>query len=540
MKISIDLRWQEYRYFPYEKHLAKREAEALLGIKPENQRGVLCASVSRFVPEVLERLTYFREVRLNGTSTLVPVQARLEASAIRRRLSSANLELFSEEPLSLTRQSTRYSAHGLHEYRGKFNPQIVRAIGNILELPKGAWVLDPFCGSGTSLLECAHIGWNAIGIDLNPLGVFIANAKLQALRIPSRVLGEQVRELVQRLAARTRDLNFAKPFTASDYGTIRAPKGFTLPNREYLERWFAPSVLAQLECIESEIRRLSHPHVQDIARVVLSDGLRAASYQDPGDLRIRRRKDPRPNYPAIPSFVTTLIQRTETILRAKEVIDDVQGVQCAILGDSRQAVSVNVAQTIGHQPTFDCVITSPPYATALPYIDTQRLSLAFLGLVTCQELRDLEKVLIGNREITSRERDLEEQQIDTAAGLLPRQVIRLCRMLSELALRSGNGFRRRNVPALLLRYFRDMRNVFDSVLPVVRRGGAFALVVGPNRTTLAGREITIDTPRLLAEVAEHAGWQVREVIALDAYPRFDVHRKNSITREALIIVERGA
>src|SRR5205814_1650952 len=73
-------------------------------------------------------------------------------------------------------QPTRYSAHGLHDFRGKFNPQIVRAIGNLLALDEGACVLDPFCGSGTTLLEGAHIGWNVAGVDLNPLVVLISFA----------------------------------------------------------------------------------------------------------------------------------------------------------------------------------------------------------------------------------------------------------------------------------------------------------------------------------------------------------------------------
>src|SRR5690606_18912422 len=98
----------------------------------------------------------------------------------------------------INRQSTRYSAHGLHEYKGKFNPQIVRAILNILGIPAGSNVIDPFCGSGTALLECAHLGMYARGTDINPLAVFIANAKLLAVRTPAAALAQGLDSVLRR------------------------------------------------------------------------------------------------------------------------------------------------------------------------------------------------------------------------------------------------------------------------------------------------------------------------------------------------------
>ena len=540
MKLFIELKWQAYRYFPYEKRLALREVKTLLGVKPKSMKTGLRARLSKTSSNLLERLTYFREIRLDGTANLIPLQTRLEASAFSKDIRHRKVTSIREGAPVLTRQSTRYSAHGLHDYKGKFNPQIVRAIGNLLKLAEDAWVLDPFCGSGTSLLECAHFGWNALGIDLNPLAVFISNTKLEAMKVNPDVLQEQVRGLVEQLLRRVRDLDLNKPLTPLAFQHLRPIVDVELPNRAYLEKWFPPSVLAQLECIEGEIRSLESAAVQNIARVVLSDGLRAVSWQDPRDLRIRRRKDARQNYPAIPSFVTALTQRTDTIIRARAVLGKTRGVQRAVLGDSRNGLSRNIPipRLAGEACLFDCVITSPPYATALPYVDTQRLSLAFLGLLRQDEIGRSERLLIGNREITLRERESEEENLDEPCDLLPREVLGFCRRIQRLAARSDGGFRRRNVPSLLFRYFRDMRCVFSSIFRFVRPGGHFALVVGPNRTTLGEKEIRIDSPHLLTLVAQHVGWRPREIIPLNAYPRFDLHRKNSITAEALVILSR--
>jgi site-specific DNA-methyltransferase (cytosine-N4-specific) len=165
--------------------------------------------------------------------------------------------------------------------------------------------------------------------------------------------------------------------------------------------------------------------------------------------------------------------------------------------------------------------------------------LAFLGLLSPTELRVTENEVIGNREISKSQRECEEAALKRAESQLPAAVVHLCLQAQRLAAKPGNGFRRRNVPALLVRYFRHMSEVLRIVRTKIRRGGSFAMVVGPNRTTLDGELLVIDTPHLLGVVAESVGWRVEESIALDAYQRFDLHRQNSITSERLVVLRRN-
>ena len=88
-----------------------------------------------------------------------------------------------DDTLKATKQHTRYSTHGIHEYKGKFNPQVVHCLMNIFGVKEGSYVLDPFDGSGTTLLECAHANVKAYGTDINPMACFIANTKVKALSI---------------------------------------------------------------------------------------------------------------------------------------------------------------------------------------------------------------------------------------------------------------------------------------------------------------------------------------------------------------------
>jgi hypothetical protein len=193
-----------------------------------------------------------------------------------------------------------------------------------------------------------------------------------------------------------------------------------------------------------------------------------------------------------------------------------------------------------HATQFDAAICSPPYATALPYIDTQRLSLAMLGLVPASTLRQVERDLIGNREIGDRQRKDLESGILANTAHLPAEVASFCQMLLKLAESSrDHGFRRRNVPGLVYKYFVDMAQVFASVGELIQEGGRFVLLVGRNKTTLKGKLVEIDTPTLLASVAVTKGWVVDETLRLDTYKRFDLHRANSITHETLLILRRS-
>ena len=74
----LRLLWHDYRYFPYERMLAEREARLLFGVKPEEDGGLLLKT-KRPPGSNAQRLTYFKAVQ-NGVATVVPDQAKLEAS----------------------------------------------------------------------------------------------------------------------------------------------------------------------------------------------------------------------------------------------------------------------------------------------------------------------------------------------------------------------------------------------------------------------------------------------------------------------------
>jgi hypothetical protein len=490
--------WHDYRYYPYERDLARREVLSVLGLEgiEETSHGLrLPAGIDH---EKADRLTYFAQIQVGGNATDT-AQARLEEAARNGR----------------TRQATRYSVHGLHEYKGKFNPQVAKAVLNIFGVGEGTRVLDPFCGSGTTLVECAHLGAIGVGTDLNPLAVFVANAKLCSLSIPASVMHGDLLRLEKQLA-RMSVPRLASARSARDH---------------YLRAWFEDEQLALIEAVKKAIFS-SCPDRSDVFLALASNLLRDYSDQDPNDLRIRRRSSPLPETPFQDAFLAACRKFIDRVEATQGVLGVRNATGEALLGDVRDLAEVPV------KGSFDAAITSPPYATALPYIDTQRLSLVWLGLCEPEGIGPLEGVLIGSREVKKRQQQQLALELKENAKRLPKAQLDFCRELAA-AVGPTDGFRRRAVPILLYRYFCDMSDGFRSVASQVRKGAPYALIVGHNHTVLSGVRRDIDTPKHLAEIAASTDWVISEVIPLQTYPRYGYHAVNAVEAETLLILRNG-
>ncbi len=504
MLSDINLYWHNYRYMAYEKELAHREVINLL--KPYDilsTKGGLRVT-GKISDESLYRLVYFREFQANDV-VHPTLQNILEKSVATNGTHN--------------KQSTRYSVHGLHEYKGKFNPQIVRSILNILDASPTAVVFDPFCGSGTTLVECTHVKNNAVGCDINPLAVLISNAKLQALTVPANNLSSCFQNILKHYSATILKWN------KEEKETERV---------KYLQSWFYPEILKQIECLKASVLD-NTIEWQNIFFVLISDLLREYSLQEPKDLRIRRRYSPMPTRP----IIEAIQKKGEQFFKNLEATQNVIGVNNieshAYITDSR--IIGDNPMGWNFQPLYDVAITSPPYVTALPYIDMQRLSIIWLGLCKPSEIGITEARLTGSREYANGEQKNWSESLARNDHHLPEDVYEYCLILKK-AISSNDGFRRVAVPSLLYRYLSDMQKVFYNVINIVKKGSPFALVVGHNHTILGGMRFDIDTPNLLKRIAENCGWTHHESIILQTYQRYGIHMTNAVRSEELLILRK--
>jgi hypothetical protein len=235
-----------------------------------------------------------------------------------------------------------------------------------------------------------------------------------------------------------------------------------------------------------------------------------------------------------------LVKEIEKLKAGMAVVGEAKGMASAELRDARTLE--RKTHPILSRRLVDAIVTSPPYANALPYIDTDRLSLLVLGLMSSRARNQLQKQIIGNREIQDSERRALEAEMEGATGLrtFPGAVSDQIRRILDENRRHLVGFRRRNVPSLLYQYFRDMRTVMSKLRVVVKRGGRAFVVVGDSTTKLgSGDEVTIRTADHLATLSEQVGWKAIEVWPITVTVEGLVHVRNAITENKILVLQRN-
>lgn len=249
------------------------------------------------------------------------------------------------------------SVHALHRFAGNFIPQIPAHLIQILSSP-GEVVLDPFVGSGTTVIEALRLNRNALGNDRTRACVFIAETKVRALQTPFRA------ELRQELAG-----ELAWPHLCQSTQTGAQGEGSSTA----LDKWYSPSTLAQLRFLWKMIERVED-NQRPLLQLIFSDVL--FSCASTGNALTSGGKPRRhhwgwiadnvvPKQPADHDATSIFLERllaTETI-QAAAPTSSVSG--RIIHGDARK---LDVASD-----SIDLIITSPPYVGMIDYALAHRL-----------------------------------------------------------------------------------------------------------------------------------------------------------------------
>lgn len=98
-----------------------------------------------------------------------------------------------------TRSVNQCLTHWFYPYKGKYHPQMIRALLNIIDAKEGDTILDPFIGSGTTALECQLLNIRCIGTDVSPLCITLSKVKTQSLDVL-----EKIKELKDTVSAKTK------------------------------------------------------------------------------------------------------------------------------------------------------------------------------------------------------------------------------------------------------------------------------------------------------------------------------------------------
>ena len=519
---------------PFERHLARLELSAILGgievheKKLPNDVIEVSFTTRKSIKKIADKLTYWESVQ--GKNYYYTLQALRESTVnvVRNGISldelSASLP-FTGEVLLPNRRCLRYATHGIHEYKGKFFPQLVRALLNVAGLDSpNKKILDPMCGSGTTLVEAVLENHNATGIDMNPLSIFISKTKCSILGVDANLIESEYLKLRDVLLK-------AKPIRS--ISKLKYYKTLPQKDQDYLMNWFADAVLCDLDQLSLSIRRIPNPVIRDFFLVSLSNIIRRVSWQKLDDLRVRKEVIEDVEIDAIKEFLEETGRAVRLTLAFIHQNHGRKLGECNLLkGDSKELLS----QIRNNE--FDAIITSPPYATALPYLDTDRLSLSYLGLLSREEYRSTDVDMIGNREITEANRKILWENFVRNKNLLPNSIVSLVDEIDKLNNNSNVGFRRKNLSALLGKYFLDMQDIFKSMYSVLKANGHAFMVVGDNYTLAGGQKIEINTSDLLADLAVAEGFQLTDKIDMEMLVNRNIHNKNATKKECILWLEK--
>jgi hypothetical protein len=493
---------------PFERELAIRELRALLNPEDEiaEAHGYWLASTEVTEETLRSRLTYWQRV---GRGSLEPtLQKALELTQNGEAAANERSELHRTRRL-------RYGPHDLHEYRGKFFPQLVRSLINISGVPEGSLVLDPMSGSGTTACEAVAAGMAAIGADLNPLSALIASVKAS---IPAIDPKEFKRQAIERLPK--------FKFVPTDPAKV-----WDSDDLRYLSMWFDPKSISDLASIVSEIEKIRSPAYRDFFRVCLSNIVRSVSWQKATDLRVRKEIQPYGAGTAQAQFLVEAGAQVDRILPYLSVLKRQGPANVEI----RRGNAVDVASIFPeYHGKVDLLITSPPYATALPYLDTDRLSLIVMGLLPRKQHGEAERAMVGTREVSERERRDAWTAYEIRHDELPGEISSMIDRIAAFNHGEGVGFRRRNLPALLGKYFLSMLDAMRSARELMKPGALGHYVVGNNSTEVNGEKIEIPTDYFLVGLGEAAGWTPVEQIPMELIASRDIFRENRGSSETIL------
>ncbi|MCL4497987.1 MAG: hypothetical protein M1412_03815 [Deltaproteobacteria bacterium] len=122
----------------------------------------------------------FREFELKDDGNFEALKRRL---AYFKTINGDYSDYYYLQKYNQTKSVNQYLTHWIYPYKGKFHPQMIRALMNIIKIQNGETLFDPFVGSGTAVLEAQILGVNAIGLDISPLCILISKVKTESVDV---------------------------------------------------------------------------------------------------------------------------------------------------------------------------------------------------------------------------------------------------------------------------------------------------------------------------------------------------------------------
>lgn len=388
-------------------------------------------------------------------------------------------------------------AHDWYRFVLSFPPHLVRNYLNDFGIRRGHCVLDPFCGTGTTLVECKKLGISSVGVEANPMAHFASRVKVDWTPDPDGFMRHAA--AVADVAARTlKQEGLADEDGRDGAGTLPRPGLRALvPDKQKL--LLAGSIsplplhrtLVLLDCLRAATSARYGPH--ELLALAKALVVSISNLHFGPEVGVAA---PKADAPALGAW-TGEVGRMADDLRALQPLRDTPAV--VYRADSRRLAQVVEPRSV------DAVITSPPYPNEKDYTRTTRLESVLLGFIhSPADLRALKKGLVRSNTRGVYKDDDDDRLVATNAKV---QAIAAAIEARRRELGKTSGFERLYARVTKL-YFGGMARHLAELRAVLRPGARLAYVVGDQASYL---RVMIRTGQLLGEIAESLGYELRRI-----------------------------
>jgi len=376
--------------------------------------------------------------------------------------------------------------HGFHKYPAKFIPQIPKwAIDKYLLNEKNKLILDPFCGSGTTLVEGILAGHHVVGVDIDALSVLIS--KVKTTKLENSIVNEVFTWVEKEIQT-----DFKPKFK---------------PECKTLEHWFKPEYIVQLAKIRDVIEQITNLDLKNILLICFSSILRRVSNADDESQKayVSHRKVKTPVEPCA-LFISQLQYFKERIISFSNLADK------NLKNIVYHSDSVKKLSSLLIDKQFDLAITSPPYIKAIDYIYNQMVELFWIGDLFDMQTQTLQnekkKLYVGTKHIQKAE------YVKFRPEKTPLGITELDEKLQLIYKNDKINGQKHSY--LTYRYFNEMELHFAEIHKVLKPQAHYVFVVGNSNVS---NEI-FDTASYLIEIAKRNGFLLANKWAYKIKNRF--------------------
>lgn len=413
--------------------------------------------------------------------------------------------------------------HYLFRYPAKFHPPVVAALLERYS-EAGETVLDPFCGSGTLMVEALRLGRGAVGVDVDPVAVAVSRVKVHRYR--ASALQRNAERVLDQLVPSRRppsEYEYRKfdDLTPEEYEEQLKPIAAHVPSIPNLFHWFRRYVIVDLARIREAIASTEMPEThRQFFMVVFASIIRNASNADPvpvSGLEVTRWMRERDQAGRVVDPFTLFEQAlARAVAAAEDFADATTGEHGVVI---RQGDITKLHSPVRRQ--VDLVLTSPPYHGAVDYYRRHQLEMFWLGLtITQQDRLALLDRYIGRPHVPARHEWVKAPVVTALAARWEREI-------RAMSPSRANEFRH---------YVNGMHLAIDAIARTLREGGKCLFVVGHSGWN--GDEIP--TTDLFAEIA-HDTMTLDEVLEYPIKNRYMSYRRHNganIDTERVLVMTR--